>query len=360
MRKAILAFMLSGGLLDSAACGKPALEVAETTAAVPVTVDAARIETLRAVINVSGTVIPAPGANWVITAPYAARIAELPKAEGEPVAEGDLLVRFDIPTLASDVAAKRAAVAQATARLELAKAAVTRLSGLVTQGVAARREVEEARREQLDAEADLTQAQSAAEAVQALANRAVVRATFAGVIAKRWHNVGDLVDPAASDPVLRVIDPRRLQVVAAVPVGDLARIRNGHAARIIGPGGGDGDAAVVVARSAQVDTGSATGDVRLAFDRPTSLPAGAAVEVAILAEERKDVLVIAAAAIVRDADKTFVFVAGSDHKARRQEVTLGLATRDLVEVKSGLAKGDQVITRGHDGLPDGGAIAIAK
>jgi RND family efflux transporter MFP subunit len=353
-------WIAGGAILASAACDKPALEEAQTTAAVPVTVEAARIETLRGVITVSGTVTPAPGADWVITAPEAASIAELPKAEGDAVAVGDLLVRFDIPTLASDVAAKRAAVAQATARLDLAKAAVARLSGLVTQGVAARREVEEAKREQLDAEADLAQAQSAAEASQSLAKRAVVRATFPGVVAKRWHNVGDLVEATASDPVLRVIDPQHLQVVASVPVGDLVRVQHGRAARIIGPAGGEGDAAVVVARSAQVDTGSATGDVRLAFAKPTSLPAGAAVEVAILAEERKDVLVVPAAAIVRDAEKIFVFVAGADNKAHRREVALGLVTRDLVEVRSGIAKGDQIITQGHDGLPDGGAISIAK
>ena len=87
-------------------------------------------------------------------------------------------------------------------------------------------------------------------------------------------------------------------------------------------------AAVVVARAAQVDTGSATGDVRLAFDVPTTLPAGAAVQIAILAEERKNVLVVPAAAIVSEGDKTFVFVAGADSKAHRKVVTIGLTTHD--------------------------------
>jgi len=351
---------MAGALLACAGCAEPALEVAETSAAVPVTVEAARLDTIRGVVLVNGTVTPAPGADWIITAPDAARIADLPKAEGDAVAEGDLLVRFDIPTLASEVAARKAAVSQAHARLNLAKAAVARLSGLVAQGVAARREVEEAQREQLDAEADLAQAQIAADTAAALADRAVVRARFAGVVAKRWHNVGDMVDASASDPVLRVIDPRHLQVVAAVPVADLARVQNGRTARIIGPAGGDGDPAKVVARAAQVDSGSATGDVRLSFEQPTHLPAGAVVEVEILAEERTNVLVVPAAAIVRDGDETFVMVAGPDNKAHKHAVTLGLATRELIEVRSGVAAGDQVIIQGQDGLPDGGAISIAK
>ena len=342
------------------ACSKPALEEAETTAAVPVSVEAAKLDTLQATIVVSGTVAPAPGAELMVTAPEAARIAEMPKAEGDAVKAGDLLVRFDIPTMAADVAGKRAAVGQANARLGLAKAAVTRLSGLVQQGVAAKREVEEAQREQADAEGALLQAQSALDAAIALAGRTTVRANFAGVVAKRWHNVGDLVEASSSDPVLRVIDPRNLQVVAAVPIADLTRIQPGHTATIVGPAGGEGAAARSVTRSAQVATGSATGDVRLAFGKPTLLPAGTAVEITILAEERKNVLVIPSEAVVHDGDQTFVYVAGSDNKAHRHAVTLGLATRETVEVKSGISAGDQVITKGHDGLPDGAAITITK
>jgi multidrug efflux system membrane fusion protein len=90
------------------------------------------------------------------------------------------------------------------------------------------------------------------------------------------------------------------------------------------------------------------------------LPAGAVVQASILAEERKNVLVVPAAAIVHDGDATFVLVAGTDNKAHKKDVTLGLATHELVEVRSGLAAGDQVITKGQDGLPDGGAIRIAK
>jgi len=347
-------------VLLSISCAKPALEQAETTAAVPVEVEAAKMDAISTTIDVSGTVSPASGADWVITAPEPARIAAINKVEGDRVAIGDVLVRFDIPTLAADVAGKKAAVDQAVARLDLAKAAVVRLSGLVTQGVAARKEVEEARREQLDAEAALAQAQSAAHAAAALADRAVVHARFAGVVAKRWHNVGDIVDASTTDPVLRVINPKDLQVMAAVPVADLQRLQVGHAVRVIGPGGGDGEAAVVAAKPAAVETGSATADVRITFTKPSTLTVGTPVEVQIVAEERKSTLVIPAAAVVHDGDETFVFVAGSDSKAHKTAVTLGVQTRELAEVKSGLKAGDLVITRGQDGLPDGAAITIEK
>jgi len=346
-------------LVLAGACGGTPVEVVETTAAVPVTVEAARTETLNSLLVVTGTVVPAPGAEWTITAPDAGRIVDLPKAAGDVVAEGDLLVRFDIPSLAADLAARRADVTQATARVETTKAALTRASGLFDQGIAARREVEEARQAQADAEAALAQAKGAVEAATSLAARAEVRARFAGVVAQRWHNPGDLVDASASDPILKIINPRQLQVVAAVPIADIPRVVPGHAAVVKGPGGAD-EQARVLTRPPEVDPSSATADVRIAFTGTTRLASGTTVEVDITADSRPNALVVPMAAVVRDGDHAYIFVAGPDNKAHRHEVTTGLAARDLVEITSGLSAGDRVIVQGQDGLPDGAAITVAK
>ena len=79
-----------------AACGRSSPEEVETAAVVPVTVEAAAAGTLRSAAHVSGMVEPAPGADFVVTAPASARIVEMPKAEGDVVRSGDLLVRFEI------------------------------------------------------------------------------------------------------------------------------------------------------------------------------------------------------------------------------------------------------------------------
>jgi RND family efflux transporter MFP subunit len=282
----------------------------------------------------------------------------MPKAEGDAVKTGDVLVRFDIPTLGSDVAAKRAAVAQANARVEAAKANYTRLSSLMAQGVAAPRDVEDAKRQQAEAEADLDQAQSAVGAANALSGRAVVRATFNGVVAKRWHNPGDQVESAASDPVLKVINPAQLQVVASVPVAGLARVVPGHQASVRLPGQDESESAKVLTKAAQVDPATATGDVRLAFTKPTSLPAGATVEIQIVGDQHKGAIVIPSAAIVEDEGEIFVMVAGADNKAHKYPVSIGLTTQNLSEVTTGLKAGDQVIVQGQADLPEGAAITV--
>jgi RND family efflux transporter MFP subunit len=347
-------------VLLTAGCGQQSAEQVETTTAVPVSVEAAAVASLTADISVGGTITPAPGADWVITAPAQGTIAELPKAEGEAVREGDLLVRFDIPNLPADVAARKADIAQAQGKVDTTAAAVARLTGLVGQGIAAQRELQDAKQANVEAQAALDQAKSASGAAVALADRATVHARFTGVVSKRWHNPGDLVDGAQSDPILRVINPALLQAIASIPVADLSRVHVGKPARVTGPGGGDGETATVVSLPAQVDPGSATADVRLRFAAPTHLPVGSAIHVTIAAEERKNVLTVPTVAVVHDGDETFVMAAGADNKAHKHPVKIGLASGDRTEILSGLSAGDQAIVRGQNSLPDNAAIQVVK
>ena len=95
-------------------CHKSAGEETETSAAVPVEVAAARVGDVRAVVAVTGTADPAPGADWTIIAPQPARVAEITKAEGDRVRKGELLalmpaLRADVATRAGELAAARAA-----------------------------------------------------------------------------------------------------------------------------------------------------------------------------------------------------------------------------------------------------------
>src|SRR5262245_37959801 len=96
--------------LASIACGKEAAEEVQSETVVPVTVEPATSGSIRAVIHAVGTVAPAPGADLIVVAPETARIAEMPKAEGDKVRSGDLLVRFEIPSLTAGAAEKRAEI----------------------------------------------------------------------------------------------------------------------------------------------------------------------------------------------------------------------------------------------------------
>ena len=355
--KPAAALALTAALLG--ACRGKTVEEIETTAAAPVKIITLAPATLRGIVAATGVVAAAPGADWAITAPEPARILELPKAEGDRVRTGDLLVRFEIPSAATDVANRKAEVEQAQARVENAQASTTRLTTLVEHGVAAQKELEDARRELAEARAALAQAQAASRSAAVVESRAIVRARFDGVVAKRNHNPGDMVEASASEVILRVIDPSRLQVVAAVPIPELRRVEVGKRVRVLVPGSAEADEGRVVSRPAAVDPTGVSADVRIAFGKSTKLAAGTPVRVEIAAEERRNALAVPIEALIHEDDDTFVMVAGDDKKAHKRKVEVGLTTPTTAELVGGVKAGEQVIVQGQQGLPDGADIVIS-
>jgi RND family efflux transporter MFP subunit len=346
-------------LVLSVACQRDAPEEVESETVVPVTVMPAETGSITAEARATGIVAPAPGAELLVIAPEAARIVEIPKAEGDIVRRGDVLVRFEIPSTAAEVSKQEAETKRAQARIENARAALARAKDLFDRGVAARKEVEDATKELADAEADLASAQAATVAAGAMAARSVVRATFDGIVAKRSHNPGDLVEATASDAVLRVVDPRRVEVIASVPIADALGIKVDAPARIVGASASAGDSGLkVVAQPAAVQPGTATVAVRLAFAKQTRYPVGAPVQVGIETDTHKNVVLVPASALVREGEETAVF-AVENQTAKRREVKTGIESGDRVEIISGINTGEMVIISGQNGLPDGAKVTLA-
>ncbi|HET9212172.1 MAG TPA: efflux RND transporter periplasmic adaptor subunit [Thermoanaerobaculia bacterium] len=350
---------LLGLALLLAACHHPAAETEETAEAVPVTVATAHAGPIRAVIAATGQVKPAAGAEFQVSPPQEARIAEMPRVVGDPVHRGDLLVRFEIPSLEADAAARRSDLARGEAQLETARQNLTRLSRLYDRGIAARKEVEDARRDVAQAEATVAEARAATAAAGRLAGRAVVRAPFDGVVVGRSHQVGDLVEPGAPEPLIRLIDPSRLQVEAAVPAGELGRIAVGSPARVRG-GSFPDETARVIARPPAVDPATGTALARLAFDRPTRRPAGLAVDVEIYGEESQAAVLVPADALVQEGTRSFIYTVDGQKKAHRREVTVGVTAEGQAEILSGVKAGETVVVRGQAALPDGATVEMTE
>ena len=340
-------------------CSKEAPEDVESQTIVPVTVAAAQTGSITATIHATGLVTPAPGAELIVVAPGSARIAEIPKGEGDAVRRGDVLVRFEIPTAQAEASKQRAEIARAQARLTNARAAQARATDLFNRGVAARKEVEEATKEVADAEADLAGAEAEAAAAESVEARSIVHATFDGVVVKRSHNPGDLVEASASDAVLRVVDPRRLEVQASVPISDAPRLMLGAAARIAGSASGRAVGLKVISRAVAVNQETASVPIRLAFTATANYPVGTPLQLEIDAEMKSGAVLVPTAALIREGEEIAVFVVSGD-MAKRRVVMTGLESGDAVEITNGVQAGESVIVSGQNGLPDGAKVTVAK
>jgi len=349
--------LLAVPLLAIAACGREdaAPAAAETIA---VTVQPARLETLREVLTLPGTVVPSTLADFTVVALESAEILELPKAEGATVREGDVLVRFDIPSLTTSLLARQVEVDEASRRVETARAEVTRLTPYFEKGVLPRNTLDAARERLAAAEAALGQAKASLDGSKVLAERVVIRARFPGTVVKVWHKAGDLVAPDSADPILRVIDPSRTQVAIQAPLASVDRLAPGRVATILPPGA-PAEPASVSGRSVAAP-GAATVEARLSFRTPSALPLDAMVQVEIQLDERKDVVVVPEHSVVREGNAAHVWIAREDARAERRTVRVGLIVNGLAQILMGVQVGERVITTGLTQLQDGAAIVVSR
>ena len=381
-------------------CRRAAQQEIDEEPPVPVIAEPVRIGTIRASISATGIVTSLPGATFSIAATQPARIAEITKNVGDPVKSGEVLVRFEFPSLRAQMVVAEAAVKSADLRVKQAQLAQGRIRMLLSKGAASRNELDHADREVSDAEAEFTLANAALSTLQAQGGNTIIRAPFDGTVTERLHNPGDTVRADENDPILRVIDPKQVQVTVTLPVADAARFVIGATARAIAegppsrgdgptrfgetspPSRGDGPARSgetsppshgaagsgrrlgepellrVVTRPAP-ETGAKTVDITLAFETPTELRPGTQVGLEIDAEQRTNVPLVPAIAVLKDDPNQPVVVVATGSVAQRRPVVIGLVDGENIEILSGLKPGELIITQGHSTLRDGTSISVS-
>ena len=109
-----------------------------------------------------------------------------------------------------------------------------------------------------------------------------------------------------------------------------------------------------------IDTTTGMVRARAEFDnKDEKLYPNQFVNVQLLVDVEKNVITMPAAAVQTGANGSFVYLVKEGAKVAVQPVAIGVADGGMVEVKSGVGEGDQVVIDGADRLRDGAEIKIA-
>jgi RND family efflux transporter MFP subunit len=352
------------------ACRRAAEREVADEPAVPVIAEPVRLGTIRGTVSATGVVTTLPGATFSVVAQQPARISEVTKNVGDAVKSGEILVQFELLALRAQTVVSAAALKGAELRVQQARLAQGRIQALIARGAASRAELDEAERELAAAEGDLMTAKAALASTETLFQNTTIRAPFDGTVTERLHNPGDSVRADETDAILRIIDPKQVHVVATVAVADGARFVIGASGRAVAERArsrgelavtrpsGEPELLRVVSRPAP-EAGARTIDVTLEFNTPTELQPGTQVGVEIDAEQRSNVTLVPAIAVLREAGNQPVVVVAAGEVAERRPVVIGLVDAENIEILSGLKSGELIITQGHSALRDGTPISVS-
>ena len=149
-----------------------------------------------------------------------ANVVAVPARVGQFVAAGDVLVEIDPQTAKGQEAQARGALAQAHAALSLAERNYERYKALAASGSASALELDMTRMQYEQAKGAVQQGEGAVEAASSVARESRVTAPFAGRVAARLVEAGDLAAPGR--PLVTIESATGRRLVVQVPAGTVA------------------------------------------------------------------------------------------------------------------------------------------
>ena len=208
------------------------------------------------------------------------------------------------------------------------------------------------------AEGQLASAEGKLKGAEAQVNYSEIHSPISGVVTDRPLFVGETA--ASGAPLITVMDTSSMIAKTHVAQSVAQGMKIGDEAEIHVSGLMDAVPAKLSLISPALDPGSTTVEIWLKIDNKAgNLKVGTPVNVSITGKSIAQAWKIPAAAVLtaQDGSKSVMLV-GSDNVAHKKAITIGISDGDDVQVTSGLAPSDMVITGGAFGLDEGTKVKV--
>jgi len=335
------------------------------TGPVPVLVAAAKTADVPVYLDAVGTV---KALNTVTVSPQVdGKLISVGFKEGQDVKKGDVLARIDPTTYQAQLDQAIAKKAQDEAVLANAKIDLDRYEKLAATN-AINRQQADTQRALVQQDAALVQAdQAAIENAQATLGYTTIVAPISGRTGVRMVDEGNIVHAASSPGIVVITQLKPISVLFSLPQQNLAQINSAFAK---GPLPADAlnsndnsviDHGTLTVLDNQVD--ASTGTVKLKAEFPNAdvqLWPGQFVNVRLLVDTLKNVVVIPTGAVQRGPNGTFVYVVGDDNVAKIKPVTVAKQDETQSVIASGVAPPERVVTTGFARLTDGAKVEVGS
>jgi len=283
---------------------------------------------------------------------------------GARVKAGDVIAEIDAPDLDQQLLQARADLTNQEASAKLSEVTLARRRTLIPSNFVSMQEIDERTADLSNKNASVKANQANVERLEALAGYKKITVPFDGIVTARSTDVGALINAGGTaGPAMFVIsDIRKLRVYVNVPQSYVPAIKIGARAVISVPEYKNRTFAATVEASAQaVDINSGTTQMQLVLDNAAGelMPGGYANVRLTLAHDSLP-LNIPSSALIFDQSGLRVATVDANDRVLLKTVTIG---RDLgrdIELASGVAPDDRIITAPPDGVANGDQVRVVN
>ena len=191
-----------------------------------------------------------------------------------------------------------------------------------------------------------------------------VIAPISGRIGLRLVDIGNIVHASDTGGLLVITQLQPIAVIFSLPQDQLpqvaSKLRSGEQLIVDAFDRDDTtkiESGKLLTIDNQIDTTTGTYKLKAVFnnDRNLLFP-NQFVNVHLLADVKKDLVIVPASAIQRGPQGTYVYVVQTGKTAKIQTVTIALTTANSVGLSAGLNAGEVVVVDGQDKLQDGSQV----
>ena len=287
--------------------------------------------------------------------------------EGQDVKRGDVLARIDPTTYQAQLDQVIAKKAQDEAQLANARLDLERYTRLAASNSIARQQVDtqKAMVAQLEAQVNLDQA--SIENTKAILAYTTITSPLDGRTGMRLVDEGNVVRNLDTVGIVVITQLQPISVLFTLPQQQIAEVNRAFAkGRLEVDAFGPDNKTVVDKGSLQVvdnQVDQTTGTIKLKAEFPNAtfqLWPGQFVNVRLLVDTQRDVIVAPTAAVQRGPNGTFVFVVAQDSTVSVRPVTVSQQDETQAVISAGLETSERVVTTGFARLAAGTRVAVTN
>jgi cobalt-zinc-cadmium efflux system membrane fusion protein len=309
------------------------------------TVEPASARLVNARIALPAVVESDPARTAAVLTPLSGRLVSLKVSLGDRVRKRQVLAVVDSPDLgqAYDDDAKAADT------LKLADKNLERQEGQHRIGAASDKDLDQAKSDRAQAQAEYTRTQARLKMLGASADKShllIVAASMSGSITALSVAPGDMInDPTQS--LMTIADLSTVWVTALVPEKDVKAVYKHQSAEVTLSAYPDKVLqGTVLFVSDVIEPDSRRNKIRIAFaNGDYALKPNMFAAVTVIGPDKSEI-VVPSSALLMNNDRTSVFVATAPWTFERRTVDPDLGDGSTVAIRSGLAAGDQVVVKG--------------
>jgi membrane fusion protein, multidrug efflux system len=275
------------------------------------------------------------------------RLIELNFREGQDVERGQVLARIDAAIYQAQYDQVVARKAQNEALLENAKRDLERYVRLAATNAAPPQQADTQRSLVAQYEAQVKADQGAIDNAKTILDYTSIVAPISGRIGMRLVDIGNIVRASDANGLLVITQLRPINILFTLPQQQLPQVNNAFAkgpliVEALSPNNKTvADRGKLSVIDNQIDQSTGTVRLKAEFANPElQLWPGQFINVRLLVDTLRDVVVVPTAAIQRGPNGTFVYVVRDNNTVAMQPVTVSLQDEFLTVVPTGVQAGE--------------------